>query len=99
MAYRIEYGAPVPQRYQKKNHPQRLQILTAACLLVFVILVWQFFPAGSDMLRTVLIPSGKSVTQSALDGFVSNIQCGESVRDAFFAFCTQILESDPAILS
>ena len=99
MAYRIEYGTPVPQRYQKKHHPQRLQILTAGCLLLFVILVWQFFPAGSDMLYTLLIPGEKSVTQAALDGFVTNIRCGGSVGDAFFAFCTQILESDPAILS
>ena len=99
MPYRIEYGTTVPERYQKKNHPQRLQIMTAACLLVFVILIGQFFPAGLDMLRTVLIPDEKSVTQTALDGFVANIQCGESVGDAFFVFCAQILESDSAILS
>ena len=71
--------------------------MTAVCLLIFVICVWKFSPAGTSILRGYFISDSKTVTQTALDGFVSNIQDGESVGDAFFAFCTQILESDPAI--
>lgn len=97
MAYRIEYGTAVPERYQKAYKPFRLQVLTAAWLLVFALLVRQFFPTGVEALRTFLLPGPQSTTQIALEAFVTDMRNGEAVSDALFAFCEQIIASDPTI--
>ena len=97
MAYRITYGTPVPQQYQKKETPLRLQILTAVCLLSFVLMVKTWFPTGTETLRHLLLPKPSSVTQQALDMLVTNIRDGDRVSDAFTAFCQHIIDHDETI--
>ena len=99
MAYRISYGPDVPEQYhrQRIGKALRLQFMTAACLVLFALLVGRFCPEGLEVLRTCLLPDSQSITQQALDGFVTDIRQGEAVGDALFAFCEKVISSDPAI--
>lgn len=99
MAYRISYGTDVPKQYQKQRigNPFRLQIMTAACLVLFTLLVGRFIPAGQNVLRNCLLPDSGSVTQQALDRFVADLRQGMTVGDALFTFCETVISSDPAI--
>lgn len=97
MPYRIEYGSAIPPQYIKKKKPLRLQIMTAIFLLTFSLLVRQFFPAGTQKLRQILLPGTPSVTQEALDMLMGDLRDGESLGDAFTAFCVYIVDHDETI--
>ena len=97
MAYRIEYGPPIPEKYLNKENPLRLQVMTALCLLIFTLLVKAWFPAGTQTLQQLLLPGVPSVTQQALDALMSNIHSGESLGDACTTFCQQIIDHDQTI--
>ena len=99
MAYRISYGTDVPKQYHKQRirNPFRLQVMTAACLVLFTLLVGRFIPAGQNVLRNCLLPDSGSVTQQALDRFVADLRQGMAVGDALFTFCETVISSDPAI--
>lgn len=92
MSYKIVYGEafPAPQR----RSPDRLQALTAACILIFALLVKANFPEGIDVLRQYLLPGELSQTQLALDDFMGQLQDGEPVGQAFAAFCHQLSPDD-----
>lgn len=97
MSYRIEYGPAIPPQYVKKPKLLRLRVTTAVFLLLFALLVRQFFPAGTEKLRQFLLPGTSSVTQEALDSLMGDLRNGESFGDAFTAFCTYIIDHDKAI--
>jgi len=97
MPYRIEYGSAIPPQYIKKTNPLRLQIMTAACLVTFSLLVRQFFPAGTEKLREILLPGTPTVTQDALDILMGDLRNGEPITDAFTAFCVYIVDHDQSI--
>lgn len=99
MAYRIEYGPAIPEKYKKRYNPLRRQILTACFVLLFAFLVSKFLPDESQILRSILIPENGNAAQLALDKFVADMRCGESFYDAVYSFCEQIILSDPAIHS
>ena len=61
MSYRIEYGTPIPPQYVEKANPARLRIMTAAFLILFSLLVRQYFPDGTEKLRQVLLPQCHTV--------------------------------------
>ena len=97
MPYRIEYGPAMPERYIKKQKPLRLQIMTAVMLLLFSFAVRQFFPAGIEQLRRVLLPEAPGITQEALDAFMRDLRGGESLGNSFTAFCTYIIDHDETL--
>ncbi len=99
MSYRIEYGPDIPPQYREKSTSGRLQTMICVFLLLFALLVRQFFPAGTMALRTFLLPGSPSVTQQALDELVRDVHDGEAFGDAFTAFCEQIISHDQALLS
>lgn len=95
MAYRIEYGPPF-QPPQKKRSTTRLRIMTAACLLLFVLLVRQAWPEGTEKLRQFLLPGEPTVTQEAFYSMIEGIQDGVPMGDALTAFCQQIVDYEKA---
>lgn len=98
MAYRIEYGPAIPEKYQtQRPEPHRIQLLTAVCLLVFTMIVKIWFPAGTQKLQQFLLPGAPSVTQQALDELVANLRFGDPLDEAFTAFCRHIISNEPAI--
>ena len=97
MSYRIEYGSAIPKQYIRKTNPLRLQAMTAVCLLLFSLVVSQFFPAGTEALRRILLQEKPSVTQEAVDAFMGDIRSGESLGDSLTAFCVYIIDHDETI--
>lgn len=95
MSYRIVYG-PDPVPAQKATHsPIRLRMLTAVFLLLFALLVRQWWPQGHQLLSGALLPDGKSPTQNALTAMVAEIGNGEPVLEALSGFCRQIIDHEP----
>ena len=94
MSYRIEYGPPIPPQYVQKTNSARIQAMTAAFLLLFSLLVRQFFPAGTEKLRQLLLPQTHTVTQDALEIMMTYLRDGETLTDAFSAFCVYIIDND-----
>lgn len=92
MAYRIDYGPAVPKKVASGGRQLRWQTMTAAFLLLFVLLVKQTWPEGTDKLRACLIPGGEG-TQLAFQEFVTELHEGESVGEALTAFCRQVIEN------
>ena len=97
MSYRIEYGPAMPGRYIEKNSFIRLQSMTALCLLLFSLTVRYFFPSGTEKLRQILLPGELSVTQEAVETFMSDIRNGEAFADSLTAFCEYIVIHDEAL--
>lgn len=92
MGYRIVYG-PMPKEIEcNRPSPLRLQAMTAAFLLAFVIGVRLFYPEGTALLQDLLLPGGKTVTEEALTGMISGLQNGEPLGEAFTAFCQEIID-------
>lgn len=92
MAYRIDYG-PAPVRGRgRSGRLLRVQAMTAAFLLLFILCVRQYWPEGIAKLRETLLP-GQGAGQAAFQEFVSELRDGEPVYDALTAFCRQILEN------
>ena len=94
MPYRITYGPSAPPRAQQRDKPSRIRLLTAAWLLIFALLVRAFFPAGSAQLRAVILPDPDNITQSALAGFMADLQSGAPLGDALYAFCEEVISYD-----
>ena len=99
MSYRIEYGPPIPSRYIRKSNPKRLQLMTAAFLLLFTLLVRQLFPSGTQELRHLLLSETHTITQQALDAFMVDLRNGEPFGDAVTTFCTYIIDHDETIFN
>ena len=99
MSYRIEYGPAIPSRYVTRNSFLRLRSMTAACLLLFCLTVRHVFPEGSEKLRQILLPGEPSVTQQAVETFMSNIRNGEDFTDSLTTFCEYIVIHDETLSS
>lgn len=96
MAYRIVYG-PMPKMvHPKREGYVRLQLLTAVFLLLFVLLVRQAWPEGTDMLRSILLPGEPGITEQSVQLMLEDIREGEPLGDAVAAFCRQIIENGEA---
>lgn len=96
MAYRIVYG-PMPKgTCPERRSTFRFHLLTAVFLLLFVLLVRQAWPEGTERLRSVLLPGEPGSTEKAVQVLLTDVQEGEPIGDAVTAFCRQIIENGQA---
>lgn len=94
MSYRIVYG-PKPKAARKKQAgSRRVQLLTAVFLIVFVLLVKSYWPAGNRKLQQIFLPGEPEVTQLALEEMIESLHSGADAGDAFTAFCQQIIDNE-----
>ena len=90
MGYRIVYGKdPVCRTAPGKG---RLRMMTAAAMLVFVLLVRCAWPQGRDTLRKVLLPEEQMVT--AFEEMVDCVHSGEEIGEAVVAFCRTVVAGE-----
>ena len=61
-------------------------------LLLFVLLVKQSWPEGTDKLKTYLLPGGEG-TDMAIETLVDRIHDGEPLGQALEVFCRQIIDN------
>lgn len=92
MAYRIDYGPPIEISCPPKYKRPRLRVMTAICLLLFVLGVRWLWPEGRQTLQRVLLPEYVTHTQVAFQDMIGMIQSGESAADAVTAFCREVIE-------
>lgn len=93
MAYRIVYGPMPGNAAQKTAGSFRLHIMTAIFLVLFVLLVRQVWPEGTDMLRTFLLPGDPTANEQAVSSLIQDLRAGEAFADALTVFCRQIIEN------
>lgn len=90
MGYRIDYQ-PMKNVRNPEKRTAGIPGMTALFLLLFVFIVFSFWPQGAELLREILIPGEADVTVAALETFARELQCGESLSCAFDSFCRHIL--------
>lgn len=93
MGYRVEYR-PIGKQRRREKQVCRLPALTASFLLLFVLLVFSFWPKGAEILKEIVIPGEPRVTVAAMEAFSVQLREGEAVSDAFAAFCQTILAGE-----
>ncbi len=84
MAYTIRYGTSA---FESKSHTKRKRRWLFVC---FGIILCCLF-ALDDNLRLCLLPGDPAVTAAALDTLQGNLRAGQTLRDAFTAFCLEII--------
>lgn len=92
MAYRIEYDSRGGKYEIKKDKPSRLPVLAAAAFLLFLLFTFQFWDAGAEVIRDLLIPGDREVTVRAWDHMTDDLRSGAGLQDAFAAFCAEVLD-------
>ena len=92
MSYRIVYGGTTPVRYPPNRGRKHLQLMTAVAMVLFVLVVGQFWPRGREVLRDFLLPGEPSVTEQAFSELVSDLSQGIKLEDAVATFCQQIID-------
>ncbi len=70
----------------------RFQLMTAVCMLAFVLCVRSFWPAGTEKLKEFLLPGEPSGTEAAFSNLVSNLKDGDRIGDAIAVFCGEIID-------
>ena len=90
MAYRIDYGPPLPCRL-KEHFPLRLVLLTTGFFTAFLLGVKALWPEGNELLAKLLLPIRNSGPIDAVEVFLSDLRSGESFYDSLTAFCRQII--------
>lgn len=88
MGYRVIYGEDPFEK--PKASMGRLGVLTAGCILAFVVGVRCFWPAGAEMLGRIFTPG--DVTVAAFGQMAEDLQAGEPLGDAVTAFCRAVVE-------
>lgn len=96
MAYRIEYSGCGAPAAKKPERFLRLQAMTAAFLLLFVLMVRAWFPAGAERLREVFLPKPPTATQDAFHTLLGDLRSGEPFGEALTAFCQQVIDDAAA---
>lgn len=90
MAYRIDYGPPLPRRREEK-FPVRLVALTCGFFIVFLMGVKLLWPEGSENLARLLLPLHANGTTESMEAFLSDLKAGEPFYESLTAFCRQII--------
>lgn len=90
MAYKIQYDAPVINKYvvtKKKQwykHGRLLIVLIAVLICISIV---------RKPVRSVLFPGDSDVTRDAAKKMLQSLQEGEGFYEAISAFCLEVIEN------
>lgn len=91
MSYSIEYNPELKKRYPAiKNYRKKPQLLVLVLLLISVV-TYTFIHFN---IIQYIIPGDTEATIAAFSTMVDKIGGGDTVGDAFFAFCRDIINMD-----
>lgn len=90
MSYRIDYSAKNEQ--SDSSHSFRKTFLTLLCLALFIAFVYFCWPDGRDTMLQMIIPGNSTTARKAAECFVSNIQCGYSIRASLITFFRDMMD-------
>ena len=89
MSYRVEYSL-FPEHPLKDS--QKRRHLTPLFLAAFLVLVWNFWPEGREVLLRLLWPFDRELTARAGASFYESAACGASLGQAVESFCRTMLQ-------
>ena len=94
MSYKIVYGPD--KAYEAKTDPSRarLRLLTASFLLAGCLLARTFWPEGTALLRSVLLPGNPTVTELAFLDMMEDLRTGEPINESLSVFCKTIVSDN-----
>ena len=93
MGYRIQYGETATKEFlteasaKGKTAIRAISVLIVCCILLFVLF------GKFDKVIDAVVPGDKDVTKAAFSGFVDDLRQGDSVTQAFAAFCREIVDN------
>lgn len=90
MSYRVEYSSSGIKRTQIRQKRGRTLLLTAACFLVFLLIVGGFWPRGAQALQDMLFPGDSAVTAAAWSELTQELHAGAPVGSAVENFCREV---------
>lgn len=88
MSYRIDYDIKNRRKYPESTQNKGKWLLPAAIavglVLIFAMIGKQLFPS--------LLPGRSEQTAQALESMVQHLQEGAPLKDAFAAFCKEVID-------
>ena len=90
MAYRVEYGSGGTKRSEigeKKRGRGKVWV----CFLLFLLLVRLFWPAGTEVLRKLVLPGASQTAFVQVQTLTEQIRAGEPFGQALESYCRRIL--------
>ena len=91
MGYTINYGQATKHKTTIKRFDKRRSKYIVYALLAAGVCIAAVCVGKMDWCRELLIPGDSKVTSAAFSGFISDVQSGSSVREAFSDFCREIV--------
>lgn len=91
MGYRIVYGPEQPSG-RGKGSGLRLRTMTAAFFLLGCILTRTLWPAGTQLLREMLLPGTPTAAEQAFLDMMEDLRCGVPVGESVTVFCRTVVE-------
>ena len=91
MAYRVQYDRDMKKKYPKKR--ARFSVKHGLALLVVAVIVCTATWNRGELLKKIFIPGDPERAGEAVSGMVDTIRAGEAVKDAFVAFCLEIISN------
>lgn len=91
MGYRVDYGPVMRRKQNPIMDAVKMQLMTTAFVLMFILGVKAYWPDGAQQLRSWLLPGAVSGTGSAVSELVEDLRDGTSLAEAVTAFCQQII--------
>ena len=89
MSYHVDYNPEMKNRYPIHIKIKRkFRIRPIVLSTMAVVLIYAVFRSG---VLQYMIPGDPVVTTAAFSGMVEDIGGGESIREAFLAFCKEVI--------
>lgn len=93
MGYKIVYGPERKHEKERAGYGVRIQTMTAAFFLLGCILVRSAWPAGTELLKSVLLPGTPSATEQAFHTLLLDLRSGEPVGESVSTFCRVVIQN------
>lgn len=93
MAYRIVYQEDTVVWIPEKLRWGRIAALSMVCFAGFCILAAKLWPDGAALIREAFHSEKVSAVRTGLQQMALHLRTGESLSDAVYVFCREILES------
>lgn len=91
MGYKIQYGQTMTKVFIQETKNKDIRMPAMKWIVLTCALFLAIYLGGSGYLD-FLIPGNKEATTAAFTSMVEDVQDGKSVKDAFTAFCLEILD-------
>ncbi len=91
MSYRVDYGPMKKVRGMEKRVSRRCA-LTGLFFLVFVVMVYCFWPEGKTAMEHLLLPGDRAVAAAAWEDFAGELRGGKEISESLRLLCVRILE-------